>query len=236
MIRAISLALLCAASFAAVYWMTAPDADEPVATSAAQSSEPTSSGDMQTPVAIDNNLALRSEPTHPVRDVTPSNVTAGPKVTGPLVRVSPPAAEEPTPSPEARRELLYKPVVISAGVIRARDIEIRLAGIAVTEPERSCGEGASAWPCGRVARTALRRFIRGRAIGCEIPPGADAIPNPAHCFVGVDDIAEWLVAQGWAKRSGSDYSDAEKAAHDGKLGLYAESRPGLQPDEVAARR
>ncbi len=231
MIRAISLALLCAASFAAVYWVTAPDAEEPVAQAPATES----------PVAMDStDLTLRSEPetqpTHPVRDVTPSNVTAGPKVTGPLVRVSPPSAEEPTPPPEARRELLYKPVVLSAGVIQARDIEIRLAGIAVTEPERSCGDGASAWPCGRVARAALRRFIRGRAIGCEIPPGSDAIPNPAHCFVGADDIAEWLVAQGWAKRSGSDYSDAEKAARDGKLGLYSENRPGLQPDEVAARR
>jgi endonuclease YncB( thermonuclease family) len=233
MIRAISLALLCAASFVAAYWATAPGADEPVADATTQSPTPTASD----AVAIDStNLALRSEPTHPVRDVTPSNVTAGPVVTGPLVRVTPPVAEEPAPSPQAKRELLYRPVVLSAGVVKARDLEIHLAGIAVTEPKRSCGEGASAWPCGRVARTALRRFIRGRAIGCEVPPGADAIPNPAHCFVGDDDIARWLVAQGWAKPDGDAYKGEADAAKEMELGLYSKSRPDPQPDEVAAQR
>ena len=106
----------------------------------------------------------------------------------------------------------------------------------MTKPDRSCGDGADAWPCGRLARAALRSFIHGRAIECEIPAGADAIPNPARCLVGGDDISEWLVAQGWAKRGGGDYAEAEKTAKDGKLGLFADARPDAQPDEVAARR
>ncbi len=89
---------------------------------------------------------------------------------------------------------------------------------------------------GALARAALRSFVRRRAIECDIPAGADSVPDPARCFVGGDDIAEWLVAQGWAKRSGGDYADAEKTARDGELGLFAASRPDAQPDEVAARR
>ena len=223
----------------------APNAPDAVAPVGSGEPKPPAVADAVAPVATEPSLlALRTEatgqPQSPepvkVRDVTPANMTAAPPVTGPLARVEPPAADEPQPEQQAPRERLFNPLIVSAGTIKASDREIRLAGIAVTSPDQSCGEGAAAWPCGRLARAALRGFVRGRAIECDIPAGADSIPDPARCFVGGDDIAEWLVAQGWAKRSGSDYAAAEKTARDGKLGLFAASRPDAQPDEVAARR
>ncbi len=242
MIRAISLALVCAASFAAVYWMTAPDAS--VAPQSQQSVGPATPGDAARsgaegialrPGAAEARAEQNAEATHAVRDVTPDSITAGPVVTGPLVRVAPPHSAEEPPRREARLARLYNPIVASAGIIVAGDHDIHLAGIVATEPDQRCGEGAMAWPCGRMARTALRNFIRGRAIECEIPAGAQKIPDPARCLVGGEDVAEWLVAQGWAKRNGDDYAEAEKAARDGKLGLFGESRPDNQ-DEVAERR
>lgn len=230
MIRAISLALLCAASFAAVYFAMAPDADETVAP---QSTEAVASAGRE--AQVPSAPKLEPETVAAIRNVTPENFTAAPPVSGPLVRVAPQAQEKPAEEKPARLERLYNPVVVSAGAIKVGDDEVRLAGIAVTEPDKSCGEGASAWPCGRLARAALRSFIRGRAIECEIPAGADAIPNPARCLVGGEDISAWLAAQGWAEADGA-YDDDAKAARDEKLGLFAESRPDAQPDELAARR
>ena len=225
MIRAISLALLGAASFAAVYFAMAPDADEIVAP---QSTEAVASAGRE--AQVPSAPKLEPETVAAIRNVTPENFTAAPPVSGPLVRVEPPKPEKP--AQPARLERLYNPVVVSAGAIKVGDDEVRLAGIAVTEPDKSCGEGASAWPCGRLARAALRSFIRGRAIECEIPAGADAIPNPARCLVGGEDISAWLAAQGWAEADGA-YGDDAKAARDEKLGLFAESRPDAQ---LAARR
>jgi endonuclease YncB( thermonuclease family) len=85
-----------------------------------------------------------------------------------------------------------------------------------------------------MARAALRRFVRGRAIECEVPAGAAEIPNPARCFVAGSDISEWLVAQGWAEAIDADLDEAEKAARQAKLGLFGDGRPGGQPAELAA--
>jgi endonuclease YncB( thermonuclease family) len=126
-------------------------------------------------------------------------------------------------------------MVVAAGRIEVGDKTIRLAGIAVTEPDRTCGDGSRTWPCGRMARTALRRFVRARAIECDIPQGADSVPDPARCYVGGDDIAAWLVAQGWAEDAGGTYGEPAQAAREMKLGLYSATRPDAQPEDVAAR-
>jgi endonuclease YncB( thermonuclease family) len=179
--------------------------------------------------------AAAPPPAGPVRNVTPQGMTAGPIVTAPLVRV------EPEPVLEARNERLFNPLVTSAGILKVRDREIRLAGVDAPHFQERCGEAAT-WPCGRMARAALRRFIRGRAIECAVPAGAEAIPDPASCSVAGVDLAEWLVAQGWGRQARSDFAALESKARERKLGMWAEVRPdedraaraGLQPVEVAA--
>jgi endonuclease YncB( thermonuclease family) len=76
-----------------------------------------------------------------------------------------------------------------------------------------------------VARAEVRSFIRGRAIECQVSTGADAIPDPATCLVGGDNISEWLVAQGWAKRNGDAFADAEDNAKKLHLGIWSDRRP-----------
>jgi endonuclease YncB( thermonuclease family) len=247
MIRALMLVVLGAASFAGVYYFAAPGeptAVEPAPLLSPSSETTTETGSIETAppdVAQAVTFELRpgteampqnTEPAKIVRDVTPDNMTAGPKVTGTLARVASPTAAEPA---KARTEKIFNAIVISAGVLKVRDREIRLAGIATPEFEERCGEGSAAWPCGRMARAALQRFIRGRAIDCEVPAGADKLPDPATCAVGGENVSEWLVAQGWAKRGGDSFEEAEKSAREAKLGLWSEGRPD-QTSDVASTR
>ena len=156
-----------------------------------------------------------------VRDVTPRGVTLGPRVAGPLVRIPPPPAlPKPKSKPKARTERLFNPVVAAAGAIETASGLIRLDGIEAPAAEAMCGEGGAAWPCGRAARAALRRFIRGRAIECDVPAWAAAVPETTRCTVGGDDIAGWLAAQGWAAAESGPYRAAADAARAAKRGLW----------------
>lgn len=247
MIRGSLLALLGIASFIAVYVAMGPRAPEPAPAPVADAGStetasldeppPTGSNPPSTPTvgfelrpaAGESSAAATAEPAPtPVRDVTPDNITAGPRIVGPLARVEPTA-----PEPKARVERLYNPIVVAAGTIKAQGRDINLAGVTAPGFEERCGEGEAAWPCGRMARAALRRFIRGRAIECDVPPGADEIPDPATCRVAGEDIAAWLVAGGWAKRDGDRYGKEEDAAREANLGLWGDGRPADQA-EVAA--
>lgn len=252
MIRALTLIVLGAASFAAVYVLV-PPREAPISTEGATEAPTaapvgeTESALVAAPVQTDTALAsigfeLRpgvgqtmpepsAEAPRAIRDVTPDNMTAAPRVTGTLARAEPP----PPAPPKERTERLFNPIVVAAGTIKVRNREIHLAGVSAPQFEASCGKGATAWPCGRLARAALRSFIRGRAIECRVPTGAKEIPDPANCVVGGDDISEWLVAQGWAKRSGKDFAEAESKARNAKLGLWSEGRPDAQASTVASR-
>jgi endonuclease YncB( thermonuclease family) len=157
------------------------------------------------------------------RNVTPPGVTPGPPVTGPLVRVpTPPKPEPEPPPPQPRVERLFRPVVDSAGALTTAAGRISLAGIEAPEPEATCGEGSAAWPCGRVARAELMRFIRGRAIECHVPPGEEDIPESTRCSVAGTDIGEWLVRQGWARPAVEAYADAAREAEEARRGLWGD--------------
>lgn len=237
MIRALGLAVLGAAAFAAVYYLAAPDQRPdtlaPAADAVNETAVPaTAASDPSDAMPLELRPGTEAVPNasaeRPVRNVTPNYITAGPRVTGTLSRVAPPAE-----APKARTERFFNAIVVSAGVIKVRGEEIRLAGIEAPRFDDRCGEESAAWPCGRMARAALRSFLRSRAVECEIPAGAEAVPDPANCSVGGESISEWLVAQGWAKRSGDLYEDAETAAREAKLGLWSEARPDSQSPEVA---
>jgi len=237
MIRALMLAVLGAAAFAAVYLLAAPDQPATVEAAPEPSITSTEAASIESVAPEALTFELRpgaeavphsEEASHAVRDVTPDYMTAGPKVTGTLARVVPPV--EPS---KARTERFFNAIVVSAGMIKVLGQEIHLAGIAAPEFDARCGEGPASWPCGRMARAALRGLLRGRAVECEIPAGADALPDPANCLVGGENISEWLVAQGWAKRSGEDFGAAEDSARQAKLGLWSDKRPDDQPSDVA---
>ncbi|MEX0345264.1 MAG: thermonuclease family protein [Rhizobiaceae bacterium] len=119
--------------------------------------------------------------------------------------------------------LLYGPVATAAGLIEAQGIRIRLAGIEPTLPDMLCGkEPDLKFPCGKMALTAFRAWLRGRAIECDFAePGTSEIIE-ASCSVGGRDAAAWLVKNGWAKaHSGGAYASLESAARSSGSGIFA---------------
>lgn len=131
---------------------------------------------------------------------------------------------------DAGLTLLYRPVAVAAGVFRTKAGTIRLKGIHPLAADETCvAASGERWPCGTFARTALRRFMRGRAIRCDLQSKtavaatavAENSPVVTTCMLAGDDIAGWLVSHGWARAAkGGLYGDLEKAARDAGLGIF----------------
>ncbi len=219
MVRILLLGLAGGIAFAGVYAATTPR-QAPLVQPALASTDETSSD------------------TRTVRNVTPDILTAPPLMLSPLVRVAPieePVEDEPRP---ARSERLALPVIETAGLLRAGAKTVRLAGIEAPAADALCG-AEKTWPCGRMAKAALQRFLRGRSIECAVSPdnapaGHAALPEETDCAVGGLDIARWLVAEGWAKPSGRFEAEGETARRGGK-GLWSETRPDIGADAQTAQ-
>jgi endonuclease YncB( thermonuclease family) len=168
-----------------------------------------------------------------IRKVAPGSI-AEPEIAGPLERISPrapltaatkPLKREPFGPPVPQGALLYRPVAPAAGEIEADGYTIRLAGIKVTPADRICSdEAGKRWPCGAVARTAFRAWIRGRAAACDVPSKPAEIAT--HCTLDGEDMALWLVRNGWAESAGGQYDDAGTEAKREKKGMFGPSPIG----------
>jgi endonuclease YncB( thermonuclease family) len=141
------------------------------------------------------------------------------------------AAVAPT---ERKETVLYQPVATAAGVLDAAGYHINLADIDPVAKDETCPRsGGGAWPCGLVARTAFRAWLRGRAMTCNVPAAKGAVIT--SCTVGDDDPALWLVENGWARSDDPRYRDAVDKAKDGKRGMFGgppkaySSMPALPP-------
>ena len=132
----------------------------------------------------------------PVRNVTPPDMTPGPKVSGPLERIAPP----PAPPAKARWWRFFLPETIDAATFKTNDKTIHVAGVEPPPVGATCplADGTS-WPCGRTALYSLRMFLHGRAIECYFPDAGDVTEITAPCRVGTSDIGLWLLSEGWAR-------------------------------------
>lgn len=167
-----------------------------------------------------------------VRDVG-GGVVPVPVALSPGAEIERMAVPEPKPEPQQvatsvpsmealKPVLLFRPVVAAAGVIVAEGRTISLQGIAPVAADRLCQKAdGSRWPCGMMARTALRQFVRGRAVACVLPD--QQLENVhAACSVGGQDIAEWLIEQGWADaETGSPLARLSEAARAMGRGIHA---------------
>jgi endonuclease YncB( thermonuclease family) len=180
--------------------------------------------------AVVDSSATEPEPERRVRFVEEDGVVSM-VPDGPLLRV-PSVAPEPEPSPPQGPDPdIYRLVIIEgAGLINARDRLLRLAHVDAPPADRICQrEDGERWPCGRRARTALRRLVRRRAIACldldpDAPPPEDNAPIPVRCEVAGTDLARWLVAQGWAAPADGapeEWTALHEAAQEEQRGLYA---------------
>ncbi len=119
--------------------------------------------------------------------------------------------------------LLHQPLATAAGIFEARGIRIQLAGIIPILPDVTCKTSTSRRrPCGKMALTAFRAWLRGRAIECDL--GHDNVSDPveATCTLGGKDAAAWLVRHGWARAlTDGRYAELERTAQSAALGIFA---------------
>lgn len=123
--------------------------------------------------------------------------------------------------------ILYRPVAPAAGVVEAMGHTVAIAGVDAVAADETCLFEGKEWACGIRARTAFRLWLRGRAVTCAVPPEADPKTITAACRLGKQDVAQWLVSNGWARAAeGGPYGDAEEKARAAKKGIF-----GRPPDK-----
>ncbi|WP_426123998.1 thermonuclease family protein [Pararhizobium sp. PWRC1-1] len=160
-----------------------------------------------------------------VRDIAPEQFGLPAEVTTqPLERIEPRMPLSQTIArPEPLPTVLRHPVALSAGLIQFGGRLLQLDGILPQKADRVCGDAGKTWPCGVIARTALRNFIRSRALLCNAPKNGWQGTLTTTCRLNNADPAAWLAESGWAEVSaGSPLAAKVEAARKARLGFFGD--------------
>ncbi|MBY5347368.1 thermonuclease family protein [Rhizobium leguminosarum] len=133
-------------------------------------------------------------------------------------------ATQQAASPAAKKAMeLARPAVDNAGMLSFGERRLQLAGIVPTPVDRICGPAGRQWPCGMMAKTALRLLLRNRSVTCDLDTVEWKETVTTGCRLGTEDLGAWLAENGWAEAAvGSPLTSvADKARQAGK-GLYGD--------------
>lgn len=102
---------------------------------------------------------------------------------------------------EASANVTGRASIIDGDTLEIRGARIRLVSIDAPESGQLCRDHSDRlWRCGQAAALALSDMIGRRSVFCSVT-GQDRYGRVlAHCFVDGQDLAEWMVQQGWAIR------------------------------------
>ena len=137
----------------------------------------------------------------------------------------PPLSDEELRPDTPQPRLLARPIALDGGRIAYRQGVIVLPGVLAVPLTERCGPKTLNYPCGVMARTELRRFLRGRSIACDVPEdfGLKRGEATSACTVGDEDIGRWSVENGWAKSEpGGPYDEAQASAKEARRGIWRE--------------
>ena len=131
---------------------------------------------------------------------------------------------------------LYRPVVNAAGVFEAMGYTVTVAGTDIVGAGEMCVFRGKSWPCGALARTAFRSFLRGRAVTCALPSDSEMLTassgenvrrskNPAQ--VNDFEASASCAGGGQESRRALPYRQAERRRMAGveRLGACGRERP-----------
>lgn len=175
------------------------------------------------------------------RNVGGGMISAPNTFEGPLERIEPRPQPTPPAAPKLqesnksgqsmRWRLIYNSVISAAGVFDQNGTALVLPGIDIIPVNEACtAPNGMQWPCGMVARTAFRNYVKGRAITCRVPDSPSQDSFAAECLLAGQDMAAWLVEQGWARaKPDALYADLEMIAKDQQRGVHG------NPPHVAER-
>ena len=183
----------------------------------------------------------------PKRNVTPDFALSPYYQAAPLEReqgMPLPPEPEPEPLPEIfRRVAVQTPTELTLMVSKYREVDVKLAHLQALDSTKDCWMAGRAAKCSKLGATALKRFIRARAVRCDWI-GEDGASNDekakegsdrATCYLGpginkfkagetpvnVTDLASYIVRLGWAKPEEGYYQDELFEAKQAKRGLFA---------------
>lgn len=141
---------------------------------------------------------------------------------------------DPVERPKPVAVVLRHPVSMSAGLIAFGEGRLlQLEGILPQDLGRICESDGKSWPCGAVARTAFRNFLRARALVCLVPKKNWKGPLTASCTVNNTDPAGWLADNGWAEAPpGSALESRVTAARQARLGFFGKDPRDFRPTPV----
>lgn len=187
------------------------------------------------PIPVEQAGALPVAPlkTGRVRAIAPDAIAQPQMAPGELVRIEPrqPLSTFVAPTRKPKNHgRVFRPFIQSAGEVVGSGVAVTIAGIVPTEAERICTDAQGAeWPCGVRARAAFRAFVRGRALLCDLPEEVTEKSYTVACALGKQDVAAWLVAQGWAQATpDGSYAAAGEAARAAGKGIYG-AAPVIEP-------
>ena len=117
--------------------------------------------------------------------------------------------------------------VIDGDTLVIGERRIRILGIDAPERDQTCHDGAGhTWHCGADARRALAAHVARQQVSCHVA-GQDRYGRDlARCAIGVTDLAEWLVREGWAVPAGDEqgrYRAAGREAEASRKGIWSGS-------------
>src|SRR6202045_4538526 len=128
-----------------------------------------------------------------------------------------------------------KTYVHQNGSIRADGHNLDLYGAMLIRRDRICASAEGArWTCGQRAYMALRALLAGRPITCSFKQ--ISAPPKAVCSMDGQDIAQFLLREGWAELpidvTDQAYVEASELAHSRGLGIWGDEPPLAKPAQV----
>ena len=114
--------------------------------------------------------------------------------------------------------------VIDASHLEVAGRQFKIYGIDAPDLDQTCADGQGKdYPCGIEARRSLAKLVQGTEVSCQ-PRGPNQINETlATCSAGKTDLAEALVAAGWALADRPRtlyYEEDELKARTAKHGLW----------------
>ncbi|ARO22395.1 hypothetical protein CO659_16070 [Rhizobium sp. S9] len=132
-----------------------------------------------------------------------------------------PASSQAAGPAEKKAMELSRPLVENAGSLSFGERRLQLAGIVPTPADRICGPAGRQWPCGMLAKTALRQLLRNRSITCDLDTAEWQGTAIASCRLGTQDLGAWLAENGWAEaEAGSLLAAVAEKAKQAQKGIY----------------
>ncbi|ANP88287.1 thermonuclease family protein [Rhizobium leguminosarum] len=188
---------------------------EDTATAPADAREPAAMSDERAEM-----IARSAEPAAPSAPLPGNSVASKPADMPQEAETA--AGQTARPAAEKAIELV-RPMVENAGILSFGGRRLQLAGIVPTPVDRICGPSGRQWPCGMMAKTAVRLLLRNRSVSCDLETVEWKETVTTACRLGSEDLGSWLAENGWAEpTAGSPLTSAAEKARQAGKGLYGD--------------